>query len=641
MRSVVAKLIVALTASVVFGAGVVALNTASRKPGKPVPVQSSHKPGGVFSKCGGSHKPGNYGCGTGGTASGGAGGTSASGGAGGGGHAGGGAGGTASGGAGGTASGGAGGTSSSGGAGGGSGGATVAACAISGTGGSGTTYYVCDCQTGADADCAAGNTAASDSNAGTSPSAPWKTWEHARSLFQFLNAGDRIKACEGGSFANTVDDGWYNGNATALSPVAVMSYTPPWASGNEGRPKINTSGQDAISFTHGGPTSHGYRFQHLELIGDGAHTAFFIYGGTNTTADVMLCDLYVHDFSIGFNNAGSNVDGATDDNITLADSVVSNNSGQGYIGCGNSTLIQRTTFRNNGSGAAQLNHNIYLGCESAAGDGSVTDVTVEDCDLYQSTMVSGTCQGTSLVAHGKHTRLTIRRNTIHEDIGAASDTCWGIGVVPGYTHAEFFKNVLIQGNAITNVGNISIAVGACQNCTIENNVVNQFQGFNDAAISDGQDEGAEDIGATGLLARNNSINIDGGIGIRMVGEGTGNSSINNAVRSGGSFTGNGCFSYPAASGYGSIDYNIGNGCTSWEASRTDAIAAWRTACGCDANSANTNPGFASTTSPYNLAAASGSSAIVNAGSPSGYAPTDYTGASRPIGAAADVGAYER
>jgi len=519
----------------------------------------------------------------------------------------------------------------------------VAACAVGGAAGSAAVYYVCDCQSGADADCAAGNTAASNSNAGTSPSAPWRTWEYARSLFGFLAAGDRIQFCKGGSFANTVDDGWYNANATALNPVVLKSYVPPWASGDEGRPKINTAGQDAISFTHGGPTTHGYVIEGLELIGDGAHTAVFIYGGTNTTADVGLCDLYVHGFSIGFNNAGSNVDGSTDDNITLADSIVSGNSGQGYIGCGNATKIQRTTFINNGSGNAQLNHNIYLGCESSAGDGSVLNVLVEDCDLYESTMVSGTCQGTSLVVHGKHDGLIIRRNNIHEDIGAASDTCWGIGVVPGYTHPEFFKNVLIQRNAITNVGNISIAVGACQNCTIEDNVINNFQGFNDAAIADGQDEdttsGIADVGATGLLVRNNSINIDGGNGVRMDGEGTGNSSINNAVKT--ASTSGACFLYPASSGYGSIDYNICSGPTNWEGSRSDNFTAWKTACGCDSHSANTNPGFASTTSPYNLAAASSGSAIVNAGSPTGYAPTDYTGASRPIGAAADVGAYER
>ena len=615
MRSVVTKLIVALTASVVFGAGVVALNTASHKPGKPVPVQSSHKPGGAFSKCGGSHKPGDHGCGTGGTSSsGGAGGTIGTGGV--------------------VSSGGV--VGSGGAAGGGSGGAVAAACGVPAP--AGTIYYACDCGTGADANCVAG----SDSNAGTSAASPFQSYEKARQQFAGLSGGDQILFCKGGAFSVTTDNSWVNFNTTLSNRAYVSAYIPPWASGDEGRPRITATGQDAFALNHGGTTAtSGYVFAGLELIGDGSNKGYFIY---NLVNGVTVCDQDIHGFSLGLDNDGSLDDSTPCDDVTLSYSTIHDNTGQGAYGAGNRTVITDNVFHDNGT-RDSFDHNLYLSSPTGT---YVGPITVTRNTFYHSTYATGRCRGASLVVHGTNHDLLIEGNTVYEDPGQADDLCWGISVAPGYTIAEEFRSVVIRGNLVRNLGNESIICGSCTGATIENNlIVNLGQSMNSAAIKAPDNEGAGDALVSAIVARNNSILIDAGAAISIGTEGSGHAIVDNAVHFASGGAGTACLDVPSGGTFSAIDYNICDGAAEWElgtggASLSASRGLWQTASGgADSHSQATNPGFASVTSPYNLAAASSGSAIVNAGSASGYAPTDYTGASRPIGAASDVGAYER
>src|SRR3569833_1721605 len=90
-----------------------------------------------------------------------------------------------------------------------------------------TIYYACDSATGADKDCVAGN----DSNVGTSASAPWRSFERARTQFSSLRAGVRIQFCKGGRFsATTKNSQKENATSTAANPCGVASYMAPWAS---------------------------------------------------------------------------------------------------------------------------------------------------------------------------------------------------------------------------------------------------------------------------------------------------------------------------------------------------------------------------------------------------------------------------
>ena len=79
--------------------------------------------------------------------------------------------------------------------------------------------------------------------------------------------------------------------------------------------------------------------------------------------------------------------------------------------------------------------------------------------------------------HGEHADLLIEANTIREDVGAADPACWGLGITPAYATPEGFLRTVIRGNTFRNVGNIAIALGSCQDCVVENNVIVSEQTF--------------------------------------------------------------------------------------------------------------------------------------------------------------------
>ena len=501
-----------------------------------------------------------------------------------------------------------------------------------------TTYYACDCAAGADADCVAGK----DSNAGTSPDAPWQTFGKAQSQFASLQAGDRIEFCKGGVFNVTAVSRWVNGNCKADNRCVVASYAAPWASGNEGRPVINSpAGQHGIAFDDPSNADHeeGYVFAGLELVGAGASAdnGFFVY---NDIDDVLICDMYIHNFGIGIQLAGGNTPnpGAdmNNDRIVVRDSIINDCSGDGWLGGDNGSTIQNTHFENNGFGDATFNHNIYLSMAGADG------IQVIGNDLYHSTYIDGQCQGVSLVGHGVTTNLLIQGNKVHEDMGTITQGCWGIAIDPGYSSAEMFTNVTIRGNTVTNMGNQSIGVAACHGCVIEDNVVINRQGINAVAILvpvSGEDSG--DWTCDQITIRNNSIDIDGGQGIALVSEGSGHVSANNAIYNSGLGNGGvGCFRYDLpASAYSAIDNNVcfTNGKGEWVIGKGQ-LAAWSASSGFDQNSAQVDPQFASVMSPYNLSPASATSPLVNKGDPKTAAGTDINGKTRD--GQPDVGAYE-
>ena len=498
-------------------------------------------------------------------------------------------------------------------------------------------YYACDCAAGADKDCVAGN----DTNTGTSASAPWRSFERARSQFASLRAGDRIEFCKGGRFtAAAGGNKWVNPSCKAATPCVVASYKAPWASGDEGRPFIHSpTGQNAIDFSDSGNADHeeGYMFAGLELQGEKTDVGYFLY---NDVDNVTICDSSIHEFGIGVQSAGGNPPNAGADlinaNMMLSDSDISNNGDQGFLGGELNATIQNTHFKNNGFNRVTFNHNIYI----ATDDGNGKNITIRNNDLYQSALISGKCQGTSLVAHGLINGMLIQGNTVHEDLGTAGDGCWGIAVVPGYATGESFQNIVIRGNTVTNVGNESIGVSSCQSCTIEDNVVVNQQGFNDTAIAaPGGSEDTGDAKIDHITIRNNSINIDLGIGVGITQEGTGHVIANNAVYSGATSTNHlACFNVGLpTSAYTEIDHNdcYMNGKGEWALGQGQ-LATWTSKTGFDAHSSTANPGFKSVASPYNLGITS-SSPLVNTGD-ANCATIDIMGKTRT--SPTDIGAYE-
>ena len=143
------------------------------------------------------------------------------------------------------------------------------------------------------------------------------------------------------------------------------------------------------------------------------------------------------------------------------------------------------------------------------------------------------------------------------------------------------------------MGNVAIGTASCQNCTIENNVLMQNQGFGMTGMAvPAQLPGTGDAISANLIVRNNSIWTNTGTGIAL-NEGSGHTIVSNAIQSVGSSSGWNCLDATMPAGnYDVIDYNVcGFSAGEW-ANTVGDLAAWP-ALGWGANSIADVPGFVS------------------------------------------------
>jgi len=511
-----------------------------------------------------------------------------------------------------------------------------------------TDYFVCDCGTSADAQCANGD----DSKDGKSQANAWRTYDRAQDGFGALAAGDTLQFCRGGVFPVTGSVGWRNRNCRAAQPCTIGAYTPFWASGDEGMPRIVQTQGNAFSFTNGGSPTHeeGYVLRDLDI----ACTActindwgVFLY---NDIDDVLLQHLRIHDFAIGVYIGYSNgCDPATpgcdraNDRIVLRDSEISDNFNLGFLGAGDDVVIADNRFLRNGSGTVK-EHNIYVSGQP----GSTHRIRVLRNLLYRSAAhTTGSCQGAPLSVHGVHEDLLIEGNDISEDLGAVDTTCWGIDLTGGYPNeAEGFTRAIVRGNTIRNVGNAVIAVANCVDCVVENNrIENQQTGSTIGILAPAKTREAVDLALTHLIVRNNSIYLTapGSVGIRLDTEGTQHAVISNAIQATAATGTFSCLSLDLpVSAYSAVDYNVcgyvaGSG-REWEHG-SGALPAWRAASSFDLHSVAQNPGFAAPGAPgHDLRAATAIVPMVGAGDPANSAPHEFYGVLR--GPAPDAGAHQ-
>jgi hypothetical protein len=320
----------------------------------------------------------------------------------------------------------------------------------------------------------------SDSSFGSSPYEPLKTFDYAMTKFGRLNAGDAILFCRGGTFTSSYPR-LFNQYCTPDAPCTIADYIPPNISPMDDHPSISdlpvitSSGANGVlNFQDGGPADHdeGYVVKNLSLKGNGSGNGIFLF---NDVDYVTVEGVTIDGFSIGMYSAGANAPnpGANqvNEHIVLRNSTIINNKGQGWLGGCNDCLIHNNKFTNNGFERKIFNHNVYIGGNNNYG------ITVSNNTLYQSAIVEGKCYGVSLVVHGVVTDLTIKNNTVYEDLGAAHQTCWGISVDPGYASEESFSNVVIADNKVTNVGNVGIGCASCTDLRIIDNTITHSQDF--------------------------------------------------------------------------------------------------------------------------------------------------------------------
>ena len=491
-----------------------------------------------------------------------------------------------------------------------------------------TAYYLSDCEEGASSACVPGN----DSNAGTSPNAPWRTTAKIQGLFKSLKPGDSLLFARGASFVNAGMK-LQHASASAGSPMLFADYKPAWSVGPGAKPILNETRDGAAVFAIGGlfngVPSQGFTLRNLDLRGGPlAARGLFLRDGVG---HVMIENLSISGFNLGIHSSGPT------SHLKLLNSTIRDNGGQGFLGGGVDLLIEGNTFDNNGFGKAIFNHNVYI----TSGE----RMTLRGNTLTRSTVVDGKCQGVSLVVHGTTAGLVIENNLVEET--AAANTCYGIAVDPGSDRAESFRGTIIRGNRVINVGGLGIGVASCPDCLIENNLIvkNVPGGMIGIAVPD-RNRGIEDTPDDSVTVRNNSIFIghptEGSVGIRVGTEGANHVVVSNLVQFGPAASiRTSCFSIkglsPAA--FRNFDNNlchftgvIGK----WE-SNHPTLASWQAA-GLDLSSKLNNPMIATPNGPaYSMLPQTGSPAI-NAGNATLSSPRDMLG--KPRGALPDMGAYE-
>jgi hypothetical protein len=526
--------------------------------------------------------------------------------------------------------------------------AAAQACADEPLGATGTIYYACDCGPNADPNCKPGD----DSNAGTDPLKPWRTYQKGQGQFANLNAGDTLAFCKGGSFTGNTN-AWVNANCKAGNTCTVRDYAPPGSSGNELPPKLVGA---TMSLANPGKALHeeGYRFLNLEFDGDGTTDCVLIY---NDIKDVLLCNLVIAGYQTAINVSGSNppANASSDGlnaNITLRGSRILNNSSFGWVGGCSGGVAEYNYFDHNGA-ADPLDHSIYFGAALDSNNKIYTAIGMRATgnELYHSAQGSGTtCTGVPLVSHGLQDGLIIQANTVMQDLGTAGPGCWGIGVVPGYpTLPEGFTNVTIAGNRVINAGDASIVIASCQKCVIEDNLVIQGQpGFGSQGIvayPDGT-QAADDLPLDAAQVLNNTIYFAAAdaqsTGIVVGGQGSNHVIAANAVLSSSSSTsGWSCldFDLPVTAYYS--DHNL-----CWDAVDpkgdwefgSGPLAAWQMKSGLDMHSLNQDPMFKNAAlTGYDFSAAPGSP-LIGAGDPTHGSSIDIDGMMRS--SPPDIGAYQ-
>ncbi len=320
----------------------------------------------------------------------------------------------------------------------------------------GVSYYVCD--------------KGDDANDGRSELTPFKSFSKGMSTFNTMNAGDSVLFCRGGVFSVSATK-LFNQKCSASSVCTIADYGDVSLE----RPQLVANDVTALRFEEGGSADQdgGYAVRNL-ILSSSTKTKIGVFF-FNEVDDVVLDNLHIQGFHIGVYAAGTNGlnlgANGYNDRITLKNSTILDNEGQGWLGGGNELLIENNHFENNGFGKAVYNHNIYLESPSKQLGFSINTVTIRGNTLYKSAIVNGQCSGVSLVAHGVISNLTIEDNLIKEDVGAVSPHCWGIGIDPGNTLDEVFTNVRIINNKLLNMGNIAIECSSCDGVVVEENTI--------------------------------------------------------------------------------------------------------------------------------------------------------------------------
>jgi hypothetical protein len=338
-----------------------------------------------------------------------------------------------------------------------------------------------DCQAGAAAGCVPGN----NTNPGTAAS-PKQNLSGIN--VNALPAGSTLLFARGGSwnFSINLD----NLNATSAAPLTFADY------GTGALPVFNTPSGNAFTFGRYGTAvvDGGYTIRNIKL--DGRGTGLWGAFVQAATRDVTFDGVEITGFTIGIHS--QQAAGASNERLTIRNSILRNNIDHGFLGDSNGLLIEGSLFEGNNPSGGGFEHGAYLG-------GRSTSTTVRNSIFRNNSAPGGVCNGGSLTIHGQYDNVLIEGNTIEQV--ASAGNCWLLSITTGYGTAEWFRNLVVRNNRLINGGNASMVVHSAVNALIEGNVAwsNQADMGQAAIVSGGAGtSGGGDDDMTGGTIRNNT-----------------------------------------------------------------------------------------------------------------------------------------
>ena len=349
-------------------------------------------------------------------------------------------------------------------------------------------YYFSDCQAGAAAACTAGRNA----NAGTSASAPKQDLKGFN--VNALPAGTRLLFAKGGAWTN-FNVVLRNLNVTPDNPLVFDSYAPSW--GGTSPPWIKAGGSFyAFQFGTYGDTANdgGYTIRNLLLDGLGASGAWGVHL-RNDARNVTLENLEITRFDIGVHSQDSGPVGNTF--LTVRNSNIHRNAEHGFLGHALGLLLEGNTFAYNNMDGGPREHGVYLGGRGRNG-------IVRNNTFLNNSAPGGVCNGGNFTVHGQWDGLLVEGNRVYQD--AAAGGCYGISINPGYNSAEWFRNVVIRGNVVVNVGGCGICVTSAPGALIEGNrIVNNQATYQTGILVPDRATGPGDDADTAAVVRHNTV----------------------------------------------------------------------------------------------------------------------------------------
>ncbi|WP_295640465.1 right-handed parallel beta-helix repeat-containing protein [uncultured Methylibium sp.] len=305
-------------------------------------------------------------------------------------------------------------------------------------------YHFSDCQEGAAPGCVPG----SNGNPGTA-AAPKR--DLSAIDVNSLAPGSQLLFRRGGSWNHRMLE-LENDYVTPTAPLVFDAY------GEGPLPLLRTARANA--FLVGGRWANtsndgGYTFRNLKL--DGLGTADWGIWLVHNVRNVTVENVEITGFHIAIHASGGGPHGIH--HVIVRNSTIRRNGSMGFLGTINDSVFEGNLFEANNFSGSNRNHAIY----QSGGNNN----TFRNNKLIRNSVANGTCTGGNFTVHGQVDRLLIEGNLIEQD--AAAGGCYGFSVTTGYDSNEWFRNVVVRGNTVVNVGYCAVCANAAPGIVIEGN----------------------------------------------------------------------------------------------------------------------------------------------------------------------------